>query len=114
MLQIFGFKKCSATRKAERFFKERGVPFQSIDLAQKAMSPGELDTVAAALGFDVLIDKTSARYKERGLAYMDFDPREVILADMGLLATPVVRLGKKAAAGLDEDSWKELALAAKL
>jgi hypothetical protein len=57
-LQIFGTKKCSDTRKAERFFRERGVPFQAVDLARKGLSPGELSAVAArAGGMEALIDR---------------------------------------------------------
>ena len=50
MIQIFGTKKCADTRKAERFFRERGVPVQIIDLAQKGPSPGELRSIAQAVG----------------------------------------------------------------
>jgi glutaredoxin len=41
-IQIFGTSKCQDTRKAQRFFKERGIPFQYVDLAVKGLSKGEL------------------------------------------------------------------------
>ena len=65
-LQIFGTRKCPDTRKAERFLKERGVAYQFIDLADKGISPGELKSVAQALGLDALIDREGERFKKRG------------------------------------------------
>jgi arsenate reductase (glutaredoxin) len=108
-LQIFGTKKCPITRKAERFFKERDVDYQFIDLAEKGISPGELASVAAAVGADALIDLTSERAKKRGLAYMDFQPEEEILADPLLLCTPVVRNGREAAIGENPKVWESFA-----
>jgi len=108
-LQVFGTKKCPITRKAERFFKERDVDYQFIDLAEKGISPGELASVAAAVGKDALIDLSSERAKKRGLAYMDFAQEEEILADPLLLRTPVVRNGREAAIGDDAKAWGEFA-----
>ncbi len=56
-IQIFGTKKSSDTRKAERFFKERGIKFQFVDLKEKAMSKGEFQSVLQAVGgLDAMID----------------------------------------------------------
>ena len=107
-LQIFGTRKCADTRKAERFFKERGVGYQFIDLAEKGISPGELRAVCQATGSDALIDSSSARFRARGLGYMDYDPEEEILADPLLLRTPVVRDGERAVIGDDPQGWKAL------
>jgi arsenate reductase (glutaredoxin) len=107
-LQIFGTRKCPDTRKAERFFKERGAKYQFIDLAEKGISPGELESAAAALGLETLIDASGERFKKRGLGYMDFDIEEEILADPLLLKTPLVRDGRKAAVGHDPEAWKAL------
>jgi arsenate reductase (glutaredoxin) len=104
-IQIFGTRKCQATRKAERFFRERGVPFQSIDLAEKGISRGELSSVAAAVGADALIDTECRRFKDRGLAYQDYDPVEEALSDPLLLKTPVVRDGRRAIVGYAPDAW---------
>ena len=69
-IQIFGTKRCPDSRKTERFFKERGIRFQAIDLAQKGMSAGELRSVAARVGgAEQLIDRAGKRYLERGLKY---------------------------------------------
>jgi arsenate reductase (glutaredoxin) len=104
-LQIFGTRKCPDTRKAERFFKERGARFQLIDLAEKGISPGELRSVAAAVGAEALIDRDSARFGRSGLAYIDHDPEEEILKDPLLMRTPVVRDGARAVIGPDPKAW---------
>ena len=108
-LQIFGTHKCPDTRKAERFFKERDIPYHFVDLADKGISPGELAVLRKAIGADSLLDSSSKRYKDRGLAYMDFDVEEEILADPLLLRTPVVRVGSRAVAGHDPAGWSSLA-----
>jgi len=104
-LQIFGTRKSGDTRKAERFFKERGVRFQFIDLAEKGISPGELRSVAQAVGREALMDKSSPRYEALGLAHMDHDPEEEILKDPLLLRMPIVRDGARAAVGPDPAAW---------
>lgn len=104
-LQVFGTRKCPVTRKAERFFRDRAIDYQFIDLAEKGPSAGELAAIAAAVGRDALIDLEGLRAKKRGLAYMEFDPEEEILADPLLLRTPVVRDGKKAAIGDAAEAW---------
>lgn len=56
-IQIFGKSKSFDTKKAERYFKERGIKFQSVDLPTKGLSKGELNSVLAAVGdIDKLID----------------------------------------------------------
>jgi arsenate reductase-like glutaredoxin family protein len=107
-LQLFGTRKCPETRKAERFLKERGVPYQFVDLAEKGISPGELRSLAAALGPGNLIDEGGPRYEARGLRHMDFDPEEEILRDPLLLREPVLRDGRKALAGFAPEEWKAM------
>jgi arsenate reductase-like glutaredoxin family protein len=108
-LQIFGTRKCADTRKAERFFKERGVPFQLVDLARKGPSPGELRKIANAVGgVEKLIDREGKRYKERGLAFAaptGARIEQMLLEDPGLLRTPIVRAGDRATVGLVPDVW---------
>jgi arsenate reductase len=108
-LQIFGTKKCPDTRKAERWFKERRIPFQLIDLAQKGPSPGELRKIANAVGgVERLIDRTGNRYLERGLKYAaPTGPRieQALLDDALLLLTPIVRSGDRATVGFVPDTW---------
>jgi arsenate reductase-like glutaredoxin family protein len=107
-LQIFGTRKNSDTRKAERFFKERRVTYQFIDLAEKGISAGELRAVCKAVGRDVLVDTEGARFREKGLAHIEYDPEEEILKDPLLLRTPVVRNGRKAVVGADPKAWESL------
>jgi arsenate reductase-like glutaredoxin family protein len=109
-LQIFGTKKCPETRRAERWFKERRVSFQLIDLAQKAPSPGELRKIAHAVGgVEHLIDRDGKRYLERGLKYAaPTGPRieQALLDDPLLLRTPVVRSGDRATVGFQPEVWQ--------
>jgi arsenate reductase-like glutaredoxin family protein len=107
-LQIFGTRKCPDTRKAERWFKDRGIAYQFIDLAEKGISPGELAAVKAAVGAAVLVDTEGKRFRDRGLAYQDYDAEAEILADPLLLKEPVVRDGRKAVVGCDPAGWTAL------
>ena len=105
-IQIFGKSKCFDTKKAERYFKERGVKFQSIDLPRYGMSPRELESVVACVGLEALVDP-KARDADilKYLAY-DRDKLEKLLDDPSLLRTPIVRNGKKATVGYCPDVWK--------
>ncbi len=108
-LQIFGTRKCPATRKAERYFRDRGIPYQFVDLAETGIRPGELRSIAGTRGAAALIDDTSKAYRDRGLAYLEYDPEEEILADPTLLRTPIVRDGRRSAVGDDPAAWRDLA-----
>ncbi len=109
-IQIFGTKKCADTRKAERFFRERGVRVQMIDLAQKGISPGELQSVATRVGgCEALIDKEGRRYVDKGLKYAaPTGPRieQMLVEDPLLMRTPVVRNGKEATVGYEAKTWQ--------
>jgi len=109
-LQLFGTRKCPDTRKAERFFRERGIKLQVIDLGQKSMSPGELRNVAARVGgVEALIDREGKRYVEKGLKYAaPTGPRieAMLVADPLLLKTPIVRDGARATVGFVPDVWQ--------
>ena len=107
--QVFGTKKCAETRKAERFFKERGQPVHAVDLAQKGMSAGELRNVAARVGgMEALIDRAGARYIAKGLKYAaPTGPRieQILVDDPLLLRTPIVRAGGRATVGYAPEIW---------
>ena len=105
-IQIFGTKKCKTTQKAVRFFKERGISPHQVDLAEKGISPGELENISRAVGVDNLIDPESAAYKKKGMAYMEFDVQEEVLENPLLLKTPVCRNGKDATIGHEPDVWQ--------
>ena len=109
MIQIFGTKKSADTRKAERFFKERGVKYQYVDLKEKGISRGELTSVAAAAGgIDALIDTES---KEKDLltllSYLVPEQKtDKLLENQCVLKQPIVRNGRQAAVGYCPDVWK--------
>ena len=109
-VQVFGTKKCADSRKAERFFKERGIPFQAVDLAQKAMSLGELRAVAARVGgIEQLIDREGKRYVDKGLKFAaPTGPRieKMLAEDPLLLRTPIVRSSAGATVGFAASTWE--------
>ncbi|MFP4206321.1 MAG: arsenate reductase family protein [Spirochaetaceae bacterium] len=91
-IQLIGTKKSKETQKVQRYLKERGIEFQFVDLAERSLSPGELDRIAAAAGGpEALIDTGSEAYTKRGMQYMEFDAREELLRDPSLLRIPIVR-----------------------
>ena len=108
-IQIFGIKKCFDTKKAERYFKERGIKVQFIDLKEKGMSKGEFASVKQAVGgLDKLIDTNT---KEKDLLVLlnylsELDKEQKVLENQQLLKTPIVRNGKKATVGFMPDIWK--------
>jgi arsenate reductase-like glutaredoxin family protein len=109
-LQLFGTKKCPETRKAERFFRERGIRLHFIDLAQKGLSRGELRSVATRVGgAEKLIDREGRRYLEKGLKYAaPTGPRieQILIDDSLLLKTPIVREGARATVGYAAEVWQ--------
>jgi arsenate reductase (glutaredoxin) len=105
-IQIFGIKKCQDTRKAERYFKERAVPYQYIDLTVRGLSKGELSKVQAAVGRENLVDKAGKEYAKRNLKYIVHDEEEVLLAHPLLLRTPIVRNGPQATVGYCPEIWQ--------
>ncbi|HIW73553.1 MAG TPA: ArsC family transcriptional regulator [Firmicutes bacterium] len=106
-IQIFGKSKCFDTRKAERYFKERGIRFQRIDLPRFGMSRGELAGVKAAVGgLDALIDEKSPdALLLRYLAH-EADREAKLLENPKLLRTPIVRNGRQATVGYRPEIWK--------
>ena len=106
-IQIFGTAKCQDTRKAQRYFKERRIPFHFVDLTQKKLSRGELTAVGAALGMDALVDRDGKAYGQKNLKYLTHDIAEEVLKDPLLLKTPIVRNGRQATVGYCPERWKE-------
>ncbi len=108
-LQIFGFKDCQDTRKAQRFFAERRIPVHFVDLAERAAAKGELRRFAERLGPAALIDREGARFKALGLRVAGDSPQRLLdraLTDPRLLKTPLVRAGGKVTVGLALDDWQ--------
>ncbi|SCP96578.1 arsenate reductase family protein [Anaerobium acetethylicum] len=108
-IQIFGKTKCFDTKKAERYFKERGIKYQLIDLAQKGMSRGEFNNVKQAVGgYEKLIDE-KAKDKDTLvlIKYLaEEDREEKLLENPKLFKTPIVRDGKRATVGYRPEIWK--------
>jgi arsenate reductase (glutaredoxin) len=105
-IQIFGTTKCQDTRKAQRYFQERRIPFQFIDLTAKGPSRGELNSLKAAVGIDNLIDREGRVYTRKNLKYLIHNVEEELLNDPLLLKTPVVRNGREATVGYQPEVWK--------
>lgn len=108
-IQVFGTKKCFDTKKAERFFKERKINFQFIDLNEKLMSKGELTNVLRSVNINNLINTKSKDYKN-----LNFDKIrstetkvELLLKNQKVMNTPVVRNGKEATVGYNIEVWNK-------
>lgn len=107
-IQIFGKSKCFDTKKAERYFKERGIKFQSIDLIRFAMSGKEFDSVVRAVGgVDNLIDWNGKSQEITNMKYMDDQgtKEDKVFNDPSLMKTPIVRNGKQATVGYCPEIW---------
>jgi len=109
MIQVFGTPKCKETRKAERFFKERRIPIQYIDLREKAISRGELNSIRGAIPLEDLIDTEGKEYERLNLKYLRHSIEEMLLTHPLLFRTPIVRSGRKAVVGFQPETWKEMA-----
>lgn len=104
-IQIFGRSKCFDTKKAERWFKERRIKYQLIDIDRYGMSRGELNSVKSAVGLEALINEKAADYPlVQYLAY-DADKLEKLFEEPKLIKTPVVRNGKQATVGYAPEIW---------
>ena len=106
-IQIFGVKKCFDTKKAERYFKERVIRYQYIDLTQKGLSKGELQSVRAAVGLNNLINTEAKDYKKLNLDRINGAAmrEEILFNNPSLYKTPIVRNGKQATVGYVPDTW---------
>lgn len=111
-IQIFGKSKCFETKKAERWFKERRIKFQAVDLLRFGLSPKEYASVKTAVGgFRELIDVNSRAYEELYIAHLarDADIEEKLFENPELMRTPIVRNGKKATVGYCPEIWESWA-----
>ncbi len=106
-IQIFGARKSFDTKKAERWFKERRIKYQYIDLDSKGLSPGEYRSIRAAVGYDALVDRDSPDYRELGIDYLlPQAAEEKLLENPWLFRVPIVRNGRQATVGYCPDVWK--------
>ena len=108
-IQNFGTSKCFDTKKAQRYFKERGIKFQMIDLKEKEMSRGEFENVSRALGgWQALVIHNAKDKQDLALldALVDWQKEDKLFENQQLFKTPIVRNGKKATAGYLPEIWK--------
>jgi arsenate reductase-like glutaredoxin family protein len=111
-VQIFGVKGSNATRAAERFFKERRIPIQMIDLQQKPMSAGEIRRFIEKFGLANLVDQEGKAYVNANLKYLKVSDAELlskIEKEPKLLKLPLVRFANQLSIGQDETAWKTMA-----
>ena len=107
-IQIFGKSKCFDTKKAERWFKERRIKFQSIDLVKFGMAGKEFDSVLRAVGgVDNLIDWDNKSQEITNMRYMEdkIAKEDKLFDDPSLMKTPIVRNGKQATVGFCPEIW---------
>ncbi len=110
-VQVFGLKNSQATRAAERFFKERRVPVQPVDLSRKPMAPAEIRRFIQRFGLIGLLDTEGKAYIDGGLKYLKLSDAELIARierEPKLLRLPLVRAGNLVSIGKDEESWKAM------
>lgn len=109
-IQIFGTNKCKDTKKAVRFFKERNIKFQFIDMKEKGLSRGEYESIKKAVGgLDNMLDQ-DCRDKDALALVKYISPTsqdEKVLENQVVLKTPIVRNAKEAAIGHAPDVWKK-------
>ena len=107
-IQIFGKSKCFETKKAERYFKERRIKYQLVDIIKYGLSKGEYQSVKNAIGdLNGLIDEKSKEYEGQYIQYLASkeDVEERLLENPGMFKTPIVRNGKKATVGYQPEIW---------
>lgn len=108
-IQIFGKKKCFDTKKAERYFKERKIKYAFIDMNEKGISKGELNSVKNSVSLNELINEKSKDYKSSNIDKIRSSDMklEILLKNQSLIKTPIVRNGKDATVGYKPEIWKE-------
>src|SRR5258708_29314864 len=110
-VEVFGGKNSAATRAAERFFKERRVDIQFVDLKQKPIARGEIKRFVERFGWEGLLDTSGAAYADGGLKYLklsDSDLLTRIEREPKLLRLPLVRGANRISVGQDEDAWRAM------
>ncbi|KOA20437.1 regulatory protein Spx [Clostridium homopropionicum DSM 5847] len=107
-IQIFGISKCFDTKKAERYFKERKIKYQFIDLNEKGLSKRELESVKNSVGLNNLINANSKEYKTLNMEHIRnaIVKEEILLKNPKLFKTPIVRNGSNATVGYEPEIWK--------
>ena len=106
-IQIYGKGKCFDTKKAERWFKERRIKYQFVDLPRYGMGRRELDSVRAAVGLEALVDAKAPDADLIRYLASDAERLERLLEYPDNIRTPIVRNGRKATVGFCPEVWKD-------
>lgn len=108
IVQIFGRKSCNDTKKAERYFKERKIPYQFINLAEKGPSKRELEVMIRYYSLEELLDKEGKEYTKKNLKYFAYDTEELLMENPILFKTPIIRFDRGVILGFDLERYKEV------
>lgn len=104
-IQIFGTSKSFDTKKAERWFKERRIKFQSVDVRKYGMSLGELSSVRQAVGLQAMVDPKHPDFPLLEYLASDQAKLDKLYEDPTLLKVPIVRNGRQATVGFCPEIW---------
>lgn len=107
IIQVWGKRKCFETKKAERYFKERRIKAQMIDVLRYGMSRGELSSVKNAVGLDAMIDRSDPDYPLVQYLASEEAKLEKLYENPRLIRTPIVRNGRQATVGYCPEVWKD-------
>jgi len=107
-IQIYGMKKCFETQKTERYFKERKIKYQYVDLAKYGLSKRELESVKASVDLNDLINREVKEYNTLNLQHIGTKSirEEILFKNPKLYKSPIVRNGKQATVGFQPEVWK--------
>lgn len=109
-IQIYGTNKCFDTKKAQRYFKERRIKFQFVDISKYPMSAGEFKNIKQALKIPIrqMVNEKSREYEKSFIEYLADDDavEEKVFENQKLMLTPIVRNGKSASLGFKPEIWK--------
>ena len=108
-IQIYGASKCFDTKKAERYFKERNIKYQYIDLFKYGLSKGEFESVKASVGLNNLINSNAKDYQKLNLQHIRGSSvrEEIVIKNPKLFNTPIIRNGKQATVGYKPEIWED-------
>lgn len=107
-IQIYGSNKCFDTQKAQRYFKERAITYQYIDILKFGLSKGELNSVKAAVDLEALINSASKAYTQLNMhriSAANSSREQILLDNPKLYSTPIVRNGRQATVGYRPEVW---------
>lgn len=108
IIQVFGKKSCNETKKAQRYFKERNIKIQFIDILEKAPSKRELENFLKYYTLEELFDSDGKEYEKRNLKYMVYDIEELLLENPVLFKTPIIRWDRGVYLGFSLENYKEM------